>query len=128
VIEKMSRELTKLSFQVSFSAQSQSSKPMSDEAITEAIDYILSTLGNTNKQTIYCLLDNKYGIKKEEIPHKIGEFSDAIEQTFGSVAKLIELKIIERLHFKYRDFSYVPINGELDFGEFVSNLQRYLES
>ena len=95
--------------------------------VTEAIDDILSALGNANKQAIYRHLKNNYGINEKEIPYKIEDFARAIEQTFGSVAKLIEIKIIERLHAKYKDFSYTPKKGELNFVEFVYNLQNHLE-
>lgn len=123
----MSQQLPVLSFENAFTAEKQSAKTAFEDAITESIDSILSLLGNINKQAIYRYLENRYGIKKEEIPNNIAEFADAFEKTFGSVAKLIEVKIIERLHSKYEDFSYVPANEEIDFLEFISNFQRYLE-
>ncbi|MGD0644829.1 MAG: hypothetical protein ABSA75_07995 [Candidatus Bathyarchaeia archaeon] len=126
--EKMKQELTDLSIQCSLFIQDESTKTTFETAITESIDDILSAFGNNIKQTIYHHLENIYDIKKDEIPLKIQDFANALEQTFGSVAKLIEIKIIERLHAKYRDFFYVPKKGELDFAEFVSNFQRYLES
>ena len=99
-----------------------------EDAVIESIDAILSLLGNLNKQAIYCHLENRYGIKKDEIPNNIEAFANAFEQTFGSVGKLIEVKILERLHAKYENFSYVASNGEIDFLEFISNFQRYIES
>ena len=98
-----------------------------ETAVTEAIDDSLSALGVANKQTIYRHLENRYGIKKEEIPFKIADFAHAIEETFGSVAKLIEVKIIEKLHAKNKDFHYVTKKDELNFTEFISCFQRYLE-
>jgi len=127
-MKKMSQELTVSNVPCSFLVQNEPFKTDFETAVTEAIDDILSSFGNMVKQAIYRQLENRYGIKKEEIPFKIEDFADAIEQTFGSVAKLIEIKIIERLHAKYRDFFYVPNKEELDFVEFVSNLQHYLES
>lgn len=99
-----------------------------ESAVIEAIDESLSALGNSNKQTIYRHLENRYGIKKEEIPLKIAGFANAIEETFGSVAKLIEVKIIGKLHSKNKDFYYVANKEELNFIEFIASLQRYLES
>jgi hypothetical protein len=127
-IEKMSQQLPALSFETIFITEEQSTKAAFEDAVTESIDTILSLIGNTNKQTIYHCLENRYGIKKEEIPDNIPEFAYAFEEIFGSVAKLIEIKIIERLHAKYKDFSYVPENGEIDFSEFISNFHRYIES
>ena len=99
-----------------------------ETAVTEAIDDSLSAFGVANKQTIYRHLENRYGIKKEEISFKIADFANAIEETFGSVAKLIEVKIIEKLHAKNKGFYYVTKNDELNFTEFISCFQRYLES
>lgn len=99
-----------------------------ETAVTDAIDDSLSALGAANKQTIYRHLENRYGIKKEEIPFKIADFANAIEETFGSVAKLIEVKIIEKVHAKNKDFYYVTKKDELNFTEFIFSFQRYLES
>ena len=98
-----------------------------ETAVTEAIDDSLSAFGVANKQTIYRHLENRYGIKKEEIPFKIADFANAIEETFGSVAKLIEIKIIEKIHAKNTDSYYVTKKDELNFTEFISSFQRFLE-
>lgn len=98
-----------------------------EKAVTEAVDESLSALGNCSKQTIYRLLENRYGIRKEEIPRKIAGFAHAVEETFGSVAKLIEIKIIKNLHSKNRNFHYATNKDELNFIEFINNLQNYLD-
>ena len=123
----MRQQLTDLSVSYSFLVQDEPLKTKFETALTEAIDDVLSAFGNTNKQVVYRHLESRYGLKKEEIPFKIEDFANAFEQIFGSVAKLIEIKILERLHAKYRDFSYVPKKGELNFVEFVYNLQLHLE-
>jgi hypothetical protein len=99
-----------------------------EKAVTEAVDESLSALGNCSKQTIYRHLENRYGIRKEEIPRKIAGFTHAVEETFGSVAKLIEIKIIKNLHSKNRDFHYATNKDELNFIEFINRLQNYLDS
>jgi hypothetical protein len=124
----MTQELTVSDVPCSFLVQNELLKNDFEMGVTEAIDEIFLSLGNVVKPAIYRHLENSYGIKKEDIPFKIEDFADALEQTFGSVAKLIEIKIIERLHEKHKDFFYVPKKGELNFVEFVSNLQNYLES
>jgi len=98
-----------------------------EATVGQAIDDTLSALGESPKQAIYRHLKIVYGISKEDIPNKIEDFASAIEQTFGSVAKLIEIKIIEKLHFQYEDFCYVPKNRQLDFVEYISDLQNRLE-
>jgi hypothetical protein len=96
-------------------------------AVTQAVNEILSALGENTKQAIYGRLKNRYGLCKEDIPVKIDAFAKAIEETFGVVGKLIEIKIIERLHEQYSDFRYSPKNGQLDFVEYVTNLQSCLD-
>ncbi len=112
----------------SFLIQTEEPEAIFETVVVQAIDDILSALGNDGKQAIYRHLKNNYGLTESEIPYKIEDFARAIEQTFGSVAKLIEIKIIQRLHEKYKDFSYVPKKEELNFVEFVHSLQRHLES
>jgi nucleoside-diphosphate-sugar epimerase len=116
-----------LSASYSFLTQNEEPEILFETVIAHAIDDVLSALGDASKQAIYRHLKNNYGINENEIPYKIEDFARAIEQTFGSVAKLIEIKIIERLHAKYKDFSYVPEKGELNFVEFVYNLQHRLQ-
>ena len=98
-----------------------------EATVGQAVDETLSALGESPKQAIYHHLKIVYGIDKEDIPNKIEAFASAIEQTFGSVAKLIEIKIIERLHSQYEDFCYAPKNRELDFVEYIADLQNRLE-
>jgi len=95
--------------------------------VGQAVEDTLSALGESPKQAVYRHLKIVYGIDKEDIPNKIEAFASAIEQTFGSVAKLIEIKIIERLHSECEDFRFVPKTGELHFVEYIADLQNRLE-
>ena len=110
----------------SFLTQSKVHGTIFETVVTEAIDDVLSGLGDANKQAIYRHLKNNYGINKNEIPYKIEDFAQAIEQIFGSVATLIEIKIIGRLHAKCKDFSYTLGKEDLNFVEFVYNPRNYL--
>jgi len=98
-----------------------------ETVIVQVIDDVLSGLGDVNKQAIYRYLKKHYDINENEIPYEIKDFARAIEQIFGPVAKLIEIKIIEQLHAKYKGLSCAPETGELHFVEFVHNLQQYLQ-
>ena len=98
-----------------------------EDAVGQAVNAILSSLGESTKQAIYSHLENAYGINKDDIPGKIEVFAKAIEETFGLVGKLIEIKIIENLHSQYVDFHFAPKNGELDFVEYLTHLQNSLE-
>jgi hypothetical protein len=55
--------------------------------LLETLAEALSTLGENVKKTIYFHLQQNFLIAKKEIPHKIVEFSDALEQIFGLGAR-----------------------------------------
>ena len=97
-----------------------------ETAIIEAVDEGFSPLGHSSKQAIYCNLENTFKIKKQEIPYKIEEFADAIEQIFGAGAKLIKIRMIEALHERIQDFVHFPKKGDLVFTEYVANLRAFL--
>jgi hypothetical protein len=111
----------------SFSLSDEQGEVGFEEAVGKAVNDILTALGENTKQVIYSHLKNSYGLSKDEIPGKIETFSTAIEETFGSVGKLIEIKIIEKLHSQYVDFRFAPKNGKLDFVEYITCLQNRLE-
>jgi hypothetical protein len=122
----MGQPQTILSAPYSFLTQNEVPGTIFEDAVAEAINDVFSALGNTNKQAIYRHLKSNYCIDENEIPYKIEDFARAIDQIFGSAAKLIEIKIIERLHAKYEGFCYAPEKGDLNFVEFVYNLQHHL--
>src|SRR3990172_12304068 len=95
-----------------------------ENAIMEAIDESLSSLGCSGKQAIYFHLEHAFRIKKQEIPCKIEDFAEAIKQVFGVGARLIEMRIIKALHERVQDFVYVPRKGDIVFTEYVANLHR----
>jgi hypothetical protein len=95
-------------------------------AIIDAVDEGFAPFGHYGKQAIYIHLENTFKIEKQEIPYKIEEFADAIEQIFGTGAKLIEIKILEALHEKNQNFVHFPKKGELAFTEYVDDLRSFL--
>ncbi len=54
-----------------------------EHVLLETLDEALSTLGENVKKTVYFHLQQKFLIAKQEIPYKIDDFSDALEQIFG---------------------------------------------
>lgn len=94
--------------------------------VIEAVDEVFSLIGHSCKQAIYFQLENTFRIKKQEIPLKVKDFTNAIEQIFGIGAKFIEMKIIEVLHEKTQDFVYFPEKEDLVFTEYVASLRRFL--
>jgi len=92
----------------------------------EAIDESLNSFENLDKQEVYLHLENSFNIRKQELPHKIEKFAEAMEQMFGIGAKLIEIRIIETLHTKMPEFMYTPRMGVVLFKKYVANLRTFL--
>ena len=97
-----------------------------ETTIIEAVDESFSSFGHSCKQAIYFQLENTFNITKQEIPFKIEDFADSLEQIFGIGARLIDLKIIEALHEKIRDFTYFPEKEDLVFTEYIESLRLFL--
>jgi hypothetical protein len=112
----------------SFLTESQVFKTKFEMVVLDAIDESLSTFGITANQAIYSFLEHIYGFKKNEIPFKIEAFIEAIEEIFGSGAKLIEIGVMKALHTKVSDFRYVPKKDEIEFVDFLSELQFFLNA
>jgi hypothetical protein len=127
-MKKMTQQLTILSIPCTFSFKNEPLKTKFETAVTEAIDESLSVLGENIKQAIYRQLENKYSIRKEEIPFKIEAFTNTIEFLFGQGAKVIEIGIIEKLHGKIEGFVHKAQKRELFFTDYIADLRSYLES
>ena len=93
--------------------------------VIEAIDESLGAFKNLNKQEIYSHLENRFGIKKQEIPSKIEDFADAMEQMFGIGAKLIEIRIIRAIHKRVPEFVFTPRKGAVFFKEYAASLRTF---
>ena len=71
-----------------------------EDVLLEAIDEGLSLLGDLGKQAVYLHLKNKYNLSKREIPYRVEDFTEALEDTFQAGAKLLEIKIMKVLFTK----------------------------
>jgi hypothetical protein len=96
-------------------------------AMIEAVEESFSSFNNLDKEAVYLHLENVFKVKKQEIPSKIEEFSDAVDRMFGVGAKLVEIRIIEALHSKTQEFLFVPRKGDVDFKEYVADLRAFLQ-
>jgi hypothetical protein len=104
-----------------------------DTLLIEAIDEVITSLGEPVKNTLYFQLDNDFKIDKETIPEHINEFSDIIHKIFGLGASRIEVKSLKILYSKIRrnnqwpEFEYsIPkwIELDLSFEEYVNNVRN----
>jgi hypothetical protein len=94
--------------------------PGFEECLLEAVDEELSSLGEPVKRIIYFHLKRTFKIAKKEIPHRIAEFSDAIEKILGDGAKFLEIQIMRRLYEKLgKDTLYIPDKDVLIFTEYI---------
>lgn len=91
-----------------------------NKLVLEAVDAGLSSLGDSPKQAVYFYLEKTFKIKRSEIPKKIEEFANALEQIFGHGAKLVEIQIMKLLYEKVgQAFVYFPEKNDLLFTEYL---------
>ena len=91
-----------------------------EELLLEAIDEGLSSLGKTCKPFIYFHLEKKFKISKKDIPFRIEDFAEAIEDIFGLGAKLLEIRIMKILFSKMGySFPYFHTQEGLEFTKYI---------
>jgi hypothetical protein len=97
-----------------------------EATMIEAIDESLGSFDSLDKQEVYHHLENSFKIRKQEIPCKTKDFSDAMGQMFGIGAKLVEIRIIEAVHKRVPDFMFTPRRGAVIFKDYVASLRAFL--
>lgn len=97
-----------------------------EATMMEAIDESLSSFASLDKLEVYRHLENSFRIRKQEIPCKTEEFTDAMGQMFGFGAKLVEIRIIEAVHKRVPEFMFTPRTGTVIFKEYVASLRAFL--
>ena len=95
-----------------------------EKLLLEAIDEGLHSLCGSSKQVIYSQLEMAFNIKRQDIPFRIEEFTDAIEKILGFGAKVLEVRIMERLNEKVGQVEYPKELGDLIFTEYVAAVRR----
>jgi len=100
-----------------------------EELLLEAVDAALSPLGDSSKQAIYFYLETKFTVKKQDIPNKIEQFTNAIEEMFGYGAKILEIEIIKHLHVKIAGaFEYFPEKDDLLFIDYIDAVRMHVRA
>jgi len=96
-----------------------------ENVLLESIDEGFDCLGEQAKQAVYFHLKNKYSLSKQDIPYRIEDFTNAIEDIFQMGAKLLEIKIIKILFAKIGE-GYVPMEKpeSLEFSSYISALRN----
>lgn len=110
----------------------QSHKGNFDQILLEAIDEALLSLGEGVKTTIYFHLEDLFMIKRQEIPHRIDDFSNALERIFGLGARHLEIMFMKSLHSTIKLVCNWPtwckwVIPEVTFQEYVCLMKQKLE-
>ena len=98
-----------------------------NDILLESIDKAFLTLGENSKSAIYFHLENKFAISRQDIPDRIHDFSDALEQIFGLAARQLEILIMKCLNEKIEcTYSWVGpkwLIPDLNFSKYVKLLE-----
>jgi PAS domain S-box-containing protein len=99
-----------------------------NELFLASIDEALSSLGESAKTAIYFHLEQKFHIKKQEIPYCLNSFAEALDALFGLGCKPLELMFMQKLHSKVKG-KFGPINPEdFTFTKYVNMVKRNISS
>ncbi|UCE15654.1 MAG: hypothetical protein JSV12_07225 [Candidatus Bathyarchaeota archaeon] len=96
-----------------------------EKLLLEAVEEGLSSLGDSAKDVVYFYLEKTCNINRQDIPYRIEEFTDAIENFFGAGAKVLEIMIMKLLYEKIGHvIEYDPEVGDLVFTEYVAAVRQ----
>jgi hypothetical protein len=103
-----------------------------EQILLDALDQSLLSLGERVKTSVYHLLEQKFALPKHEIPYRIKDFSDALDQIFGLGARNLEVLIIKNLHQKINcncklNDPHRPVS-DLTFSKYIDMMQLAYES
>ncbi len=79
-----------------------------EKLLTKAVDKAFSSLFHSQKQNLYSHLSSCYSISKQDIPYAVDDFVNALQEIFGSGAKLIEIEMMKSLHALVKNFTFAP--------------------
>jgi hypothetical protein len=65
-------------------------------ALLDAVDYALLALGEIPRETVYQCIEDRYQIRREEIPEKFGLFHAALRGMLGGGAESVRRLIMKR--------------------------------
>jgi CheY-like chemotaxis protein len=92
--------------------------------LLESIDEALASLGDSIKQTTHFHLEQSFSIRKEEIPHRIGAFAQALENIFGVGGDLVEIIILKKLYEKVGEVFTPSSPGKTTFLQYITAAER----
>jgi hypothetical protein len=98
------------------------------ELLIEATDQTLSKLGAPIKHKLYSCLETNYKLTKEDIPNRIDDFVNALEQIFETSASLIEIDVMKNMQQKIPLFKFKIENADLNFQDYLKSLKSFTET
>jgi hypothetical protein len=103
-----------------------------DSILLASIDEAFTSLGQKVKTSLFLILENTFTIHRQEIPARIEDFDNALEQTFGAASRHLEIMIMKSLHdrtsVKCRWKSPQWLVPNLRFVVYVSTMREAFES
>jgi hypothetical protein len=103
-----------------------------EHILLEAIEEVLSGLGENVKTAVFFHLEENFNIKEKEIPQKIVDFQAALEQVFGLGARNLEILFMKSLHSKIELVCKWPtwckwVIPEVTFQEYICLMKQKFE-
>ena len=94
-------------------------------ALLEAVDEGFLALGESVRQAIYWHLENRFSIKRNEIPNRLKEFMEALKNMFGAGAEILLKVIIKRFYIKL-NLNFKDVEG-WSFIDYVENAKKSIK-
>jgi len=98
-----------------------------EELIVEVIDQVLLSLDPRVKKSFYNILKTDYNLDKSDIPYRIGDFVNALEEVYGISALLVEVAILKKVCQELPAFTFVVENAQLNLVDFLKSLKIFME-
>jgi hypothetical protein len=80
------------------------------------------------KHTLYSFLETNYKLNKENIPNRIEDLANALEQIFGTSASLIEIDVMKNMNHEVPSFKLKIENADLTFENYLKSLKSFAET
>jgi hypothetical protein len=97
-----------------------------EDLVIVSVKECFSSLGYSTKQKITSHLKEHYDISIADVPSRISDFSEALEESCGLYGKLIEIEIMKTLYEKISPFLYFPHGSDLSFVSYVETLRYFV--
>jgi hypothetical protein len=66
--------------------------------LLDAVDGAFSSLGDSARQSIYFHLETKFKVPKDQIPSRLEDFENGLENIFGVGTRFLEILIMKKLY------------------------------